>query len=376
VEDGVKKAWVATSLLPILAVFFVPPNFADSGNGLSGGINLLNDPSARAMALAGAIGASADDVSAFAYNPASLSSLNRGQATLLHDSGIFGDTYNQLLIGTPVPKGGMGCSVAYYQGGQFDYADGVVRKDVTAQKDLIVSLGYGRQIGSFEAGVTGKYLSSELVETYKADAYAFDFGMVSPLTPQLRLGASLQNIGTELKYISDGDPLPRTARLSLSYLLWVKKQALNLLLDAPYRMNEHRLDKSVGLETAVGPMALRMGYRSGIDFGEVTAGLGLTFGQASLDYAFGMVEDLGSKHRISVSLRFGAKREEEKNPLTAMFRNKAKNQPYVIKPDDSLVKISLRMYGDLGWARRIYQKNLGVLKSETNLPAGQRIKLP
>ncbi|MCB4757052.1 MAG: PorV/PorQ family protein [Elusimicrobia bacterium] len=370
-----KKALGLASATALL-VAFVGLSFARSGNGVSGGVILLNDPSARAMALSGAIGASIDDVSSFAYNPASLSSLKRHQATLLHEAGMIGDTYNQLMIGTTLPDGGLGCSVAYYQGGHFDFSDGIVRKDVTAQKDFVFSLGYGYQIGSLAAGVSGKYLSSELVETYKGDAYAFDFGMVSHLTPQLRLGASLQNIGTDLAYISDGDPLPKLARLSLSYLLLVKNQTLNLLFDAPYRLNEHRLDRAVGLETKAGPLALRMGYRSGIDFGEVTAGLGITFGQASLDYAFGMVESLSSKHRISVSLRFGEKRDENKNPLTTMFRKKAKNKTYDIKPGDTLAKISLRMYGDLGWEQRIYEKNKRVMSGEKSLPAGQRISLP
>ena len=98
-------------------------------------------------------------------------------------------------MGSPLPKGSLGFSVGYYDGGELDLFDGVTRRTVAAQKDIVISLGYAQKVGNASIGLTGKYLSSELGEVAKATAFAGDLGLQLPVHPRIRIGAAVQNMG-------------------------------------------------------------------------------------------------------------------------------------------------------------------------------------
>ena len=53
-----------------------------------------------------------------------------------------------------------------------------------------------------------------------------------------------------------------------------------------------------------GPVFFRVGYRSGRDLDELVFGTGLLMGQMTLDYAFGMVDEMNTRHRVSLAFRF------------------------------------------------------------------------
>src|SRR5262249_42958162 len=148
----------------------------------------------------------------FGYNPASLKTLKTGQASFLYQKGLVEDSYGHFMIGSPMRNGSLGLSVGYYNGGSIDLYDGVTQRTVTAQRDMTMALGYAHNIGNVSVGMTGKYLSSELIESAKATAYAADFGLSMGMGSRMQLGAAVQNIGTQLKFVQEGDSLPRIAR--------------------------------------------------------------------------------------------------------------------------------------------------------------------
>lgn len=269
------------------------------------GLILLDVPSARPAALGQAFTAMSDDVSAYLYNPATLNSLKTGHASFLYQNGIFDDSSGQLLLGHPLHRGGVGLSIGYYNGGDIVLTDGNTQREVTAQRDLMMSLGVARGLGLFSFGVTGKVLSSELAETEHATAYAMDFGLCLALNSRWRFGTSIQNVGSKLKFNEQGDDLPRIARVGFSYLLVPSGFKTNLLVDAPYYVNHEELRPSLGLETLIGPMAFRIGYRGGNNSQEFSIGTGFWLGQANFDYALGIVNDLDSVQRISLGYQFG-----------------------------------------------------------------------
>jgi len=274
------------------------------GVGVSGGSTLLEAPSARAAALGEAFSAFSNDISAFAYNPASLNSLHSGHASILYQQGFEDESFGQLLLGSPVPKGSLGLSVGIFNGGEIELFDGVSKRTVTAQRDMILSLGFARNVGRASIGLTGKYISSELGEIAKANAFAGDIGLQIPLLKRLRIGAALQNIGTQLKFATEGDELPRIARLGMEVSLFSGERSTSLLMDAPYFMNEAEIRPALGIETHFGPLSFRAGYKTQNELEGFSFGTGFLISQASMDYAFGFSDEVASQHRISLSMRF------------------------------------------------------------------------
>ena len=132
-----------------------------------------------------------------------------------------------------------------------------------------------------------------------------------------------------------------------------------------------------------------------------------------MDYAFGLVDELDSRHRVSVGLRFGENRGQQEmvkrpvpvrkqqvvlttdpkltphentrpenlNQTTRKFvktNNKmnSKQKIYTVKPGDTLSKISRRVYGNSQAWRKIYQANKHLLDNPRELVANQKLVLP
>ncbi|MBV9080261.1 MAG: PorV/PorQ family protein, partial [Elusimicrobia bacterium] len=414
------KRRIAQSLIALLSLFAFSQAHA-RGAGTSGGLTLLEAPGARASSLGEAFSAMSDDVSAFAYNPSTLRSLQTGQASFLYQKGLMDDAYSQLMLGSPWHRMGLGMSVGYYNGGNFKMSDGVTEHDVNAEKDLMIALGGAKTFGRFSLGMTGKYLSSELVQTVKASAYAVDFGFNFGVNSRLNVGGALQNLGTQLKFVNEGDNLPRIARMGASYALSPKHGTL-LLVDVEHLMNEGETRPAIGIETRVGPLALRAGYRISSTQNEFSMGTGFAFGRSSLDYAFGMsAQDLKSSQRVSYSFRFGGpgggnslfvkpasqaanelvsmpaapapvaktgsagKLSSEKGADKGLSSSKGasasanaspKRRIYVIKDGDTLAKIAKNVYGDAKMWRTIYLANRHLISSPTDVEPGMKITLP
>ena len=182
------------------------------GVGTSGGLTLIETSAARSAALGEAFTPVTNDVAAFHYNPASLGSLDNGHASFMYQKGLVDDAFGQFSMGTPIKQGSLGLSIGYYNGGDIELFDGTTERTVNAQTDLTVGIGYAHNFGKTSIGVTGKYLSSELIETEKAQAFAGDLGIGVPLHSRVHFGAALQNFGSQLKFVEEGDDLPRIAR--------------------------------------------------------------------------------------------------------------------------------------------------------------------
>jgi len=408
----------------LLSLFLISSTVHAKGNGVSGGLTLLEAPGARASALGEAFTATVDDVAAFAYNPSMLKSLKTGQASFLHQKGLLDDAFSQFIVGSPWRQMGLGLSIGYYNGGDFEMSDGVSQRTVTAQRDLTVALGAARSFGGVSIGFTGKYLSSELVETERATAFAADLGLNYAVSPRLSLGGALQNYGTQLKYASEGDNLPRIFRMGGSYNV-LPQYGTVLMFDVQRLMNEGETRPALGVETRVGPLALRAGYRQARGGGEFSTGTGFAWGRSALDYSFGLMnKELDARQKISYTFRFGGngganarfsrssvpatptasvpavapkvalatagdqgreKMEKElrssapaiKAPLSPVqARVPAAKRMYTVQAGDTLAKIAQANYGDHRMWRSVYLANRHLIPSPTEIEKGQRIALP
>lgn len=145
----------------------------------SGALSLLETPSARAASMGEAISALGNDVSAMAYNPAALSTLNKGQVSFSYQRGLNEDTFGQAMMGVPTARFSWGVSLGAYDGGTMTVFDGQKTGSVSAQRDLMLSVGLAEKINKFRVGISLKSLNSQLAESDSARyAVAIDSGFL------------------------------------------------------------------------------------------------------------------------------------------------------------------------------------------------------
>lgn len=379
------------------------------GPAVSAGSTLLSAPGARPAGMAEAFTAMQNDITAFSYNPSSLNSLKDKHAAFNYQKGLVDDAYGHLALGAPTKNGGMGLLVGYYNGGNLALSDGTTIRDVTAKSDFLVSVGAARPLGAFSLGIAGKYYSSTLAETESATAIMADLGAGYTMGERLSFGLSLQNIGTSLKYENTSEDLPRRLRTGMTAALLTGKVPLMMSLDVPYLLNEEEFEPSIGLESPLGPLSLRTGYRTGAGLNEFSVGAGFLMGSTSFDYAFGLAQELDSTHRVSLSMRFGQKTPPPlvKKPVEPQPEPVAEAEPapamevvtatvtyktvmpkavqpaiktpgaYLVKKGDTLEKIAQRVYGSSKYWTIIFDANEELITNPDIVElTGQRIWLP
>jgi hypothetical protein len=404
--------------------------WASGGAASSGGLSLITEGNARAAGLGKAYTAAMDDIAGMAYNPAAPAWLSQGQASFLLERGLIEDSYGQIMVGMPnaMRTGGFGLSVGYYNAGTLDLVnENGGTSSVKAQEDMTASLAYSHKIGNVAFGVAGKYLHSELAQAYSASAEAIDAGILAKVSSRLSLGAAALNYGTKLTYLEEGDNLPRTLRMGGSYLLFPNRNfSTSLLFDASYMSNEKELSPALGLETLVGPLAIRGGLRKTGSTTEFSAGAGFALGSATLDYAFGLINNLDSQHKVSLAMHFGPSmgsaaptmisrpierparvqvarekpvkksKEQETVAMAPVERNVAETpvvthslsgetilraprqqrRVYVVQEGDTLASIAQDELGDKRQWKSIYSANKHLIDDPAAIEVGMRIVIP
>lgn len=359
--------------------------FQATGAHASAGLTLLEPANARPFAMGEAYSANQDDIAAFHYNPASLSSLSLKEVSFFYRQGVFNDSYTHLALGGPSSRGGFGGSVGYYNGGETEVFDGENVANVAGQRDIVLSLGYGIRRSAISVGTAVKYFSSTLAETEKATAYAADFGLQYQLDSRWTFGGAIQNLGTHLRYADKGDPLPRLVRAGLRWQAFVAPYPISLSVEDAYLANDQTHVPSVGFEAAVSPLVLRAGYKSNQGQNVIAAGAGFLAGNFSIDYSMAMIQSLDAQHLFSVSHRFGGSTV----PTIATIEQPViqKNTPafsappvhkrmYQVQDNDTWNSIAIKVYGDESMAARIRLANLHLLSNGNSLPHGKKIVLP
>jgi len=181
---------------PVVISFLILFSFSPRVLGVknSGGLTLLEAPGARPSALGEAYTSAIDDITAFHYNPGTLPTLAYPQASFFHRQGFSKSTYSRFLLGVPQGKNSFGLSVGYFNAGEIELFDGQGSRMISGQKDLVFSLGMGRQMGQVSLGMSGKYMTSQLIESVRAQAVAVDVGTHYVINSRIRFGGSLQGL--------------------------------------------------------------------------------------------------------------------------------------------------------------------------------------
>ncbi len=264
-------------------------------------------PSAMAEAYAGVCG----DILSHYYNPAGLASLDGYNFSLSHALWFEDISYSNFVAGMPLLDGYAALGVSGLFSGEIDKYNwqGDDMDDTYSPSDIAVSGSYSRVITTgVSAGAALKFITSE-IDGDRASAVALDIGAMKRLG-EINLGLSLQNLGTEMKFRDEGDPLPFIARLGASYpfdlsvfnMLAVAET--NLSTEVPFKFNA-----GVKADYPAGEflLSLRLGvksYAEGLDaLSHLTTGFGVEYSDIVFDYGFASFEDLGLTHRVSLGYR-------------------------------------------------------------------------
>ncbi|MEW6517599.1 MAG: PorV/PorQ family protein [candidate division FCPU426 bacterium] len=295
----------------------------------------------RAVGMGEAFTAVADDVSSLYWNPAGLGGLKSAQVLLMHNQWLQNVLFEHGAVSAPLPAGSLAASVTFVNYGTMDKIDdaGRVTGSFSAY-DLSLALGYGLDLSpALSAGLAVKLPWSQ-VDQQNTFSLAADAGLLYrwPGWEPLRIGLALRNLGTRVQDYSQ----PLQSRLGVALVNW--PQNLVFSLDADWRPLENSWRGELGAEyRCFGLLAARAGYQhpfaeTGLGSGLSGLTLGAGFSQRfaetvfNLDYVFVPYGDLGSTHRLALTVELGAPPASRPQTAPARTAEKAPAQPAAPEP--------------------------------------------
>src|SRR5262249_44465760 len=146
------------------------------------------------------------------------------------------------------------------------------------------------------------------IDDVSANAYAADFGALYKVSDQLQVGSSLVNMGTKLKFLSDGDSLPEAFKIGAAYQPNVHYLAT---AEGVYGLNSLSSFHMGGQWRPIEMISLRAGFRTDTLKGlsplaGFSTGLGLHLWGQEFAYAWSPYADLGDTQYFSLLIHFGA----------------------------------------------------------------------
>ena len=289
---------------------------------------LMQYTSARTLGLGGAYVATADDPLGVLWNPAGLSFMEQNELRF-ENARLFEETSIN-AIGFAVPGSrwpSFGAAVVSLGSGDFQrtnemndpigtFREGETAYLFTASHALTPRLALGANVK----------LVQQTVETYSANGFGADLGAMFDLTPSLRIGASVMNLG---------GPSLTLREVAESYPTQVRGGVALRVLDGRGLVGA-QVDQSKGLGVRFhagaeywiqSAMALRIGYSDAGGSGGLSYRLAQ---QYQIDYA-AADNPLGLTHRVGLSFRFGG------------FFASSRAEPTVFSPtgDQAVTRVSL-----------------------------------
>jgi hypothetical protein len=321
------------------AALFLCPLYETEARGSSNAAAFLEiDSGARAAGMGGAFTAVADDASSIFYNPAGPALARDREIMLSHSQWLEGLWHDQAaylqpvsdklsiftgaaaLSGTPLEK----YDIAGNRTGRFTAFDGAF--------GVGTAMVFG---GGFYGGVNFKAVCQR-VDNIKAFAYAGDLGFLKNYKT-LRLGAVVQNAGTQMKLDREGFDLPLTYRGGAAFralgkfwlsgeVIKIEKAAAVFAAGAEGELNLTRSEAGY----------LRIGYKGGRSENTgsgISCGAGFKSGPLYADYAFSPFGGLGDTHRVTLGFKFGGKGREV-NPENNKRPEPDENKPVPQEAED------------------------------------------
>ncbi|MFA6003446.1 MAG: PorV/PorQ family protein [Elusimicrobiota bacterium] len=304
----------------LLASAAAPRLHAEAGR--TAAVTLQRPISARAVGLGEAFAAVEGGLDSLNYNPAGLARLARPEAASSYTRGIADDDFGSLHYAHPLRSATVSGGLLYYDAGPINIklSDGT-QHTRTAQKDVVAAGGISLPLEhGLSLGALAKVFRLELAEEVRTTGYAADIGALwrTPLKG-LSLGLAAQNLGPDIKFEQEGDPLPLTLRCGAAYSVDLGRLPMFqegsfgfskfLLAADAVKVREQEVSAAAGLEMSMSLaeksfIALRAGYQFSDEPGALALGIGLRQGPWIFDYGLGVVKDVTNSHHFNLGLKF------------------------------------------------------------------------
>lgn len=287
--------------ISFIVIFLFAFSYAGEYGGLPGEYLFSFSANARALGMGRSYTAIAFDSSAGYWNPAGLARMKYREGSFLY-APLFEDTaYYFLGIGYPISEGNVvGLSIGNLR------VDGVEntlynREFGESQAAYIFSYAHSYK-DIIDLGVNLKVVSHNM-DIYSASGFGIDIGGIYEIKESF-IGACIQNlIRPSLKLNNEKDTFPLNLKLGLGRKFYQEKITGSVDFDIIniFGPSVHPFKWHIGIE--YNPYDF-FSVRGGLDYKEITFGLGFKNENLSFDYAAGY-HALGLTHRISISSRFG-----------------------------------------------------------------------
>jgi len=291
-------ALAGTALAPGQALAAGSPGFAFLKLGVG----------ARAMGMGSAYVALADDPTALYWNPAGLAGAEGAQLIVMHNEWIQDFRQEFAGVSRQMGKGTAGFGVSGFYTSEMEKRDDVGNLiGHFGFNDFAVTGAYAHRLPQGGAGGLAVKFIREMIDQETATAVAFDLGGRLPLgSSGVSLGAAIQNLGGDAKFISESFPLPRTIRAGAAITRAIPSVEGSGTLSAEFRKakgddSRFQIGGELGVKRHI---ALRAGAKFGYDEESMSFGIGLTQRRFAFDYALvPLSSNLGTTHFVSVSAR-------------------------------------------------------------------------
>jgi hypothetical protein len=323
-EASTKKGLFAFLVLSSLCTL----RTAQASSGEEGAAFLDIPVGAGPAAMGGGYTSLANDAYAATYNPGGLGFLESTQFSGQHLSYLESIHYEYLSFAVPLRRSAncgsladcqgsaIGGSVQYLGSGDIKGMDqfGTPTGDFSSYY-AAYNLSYGRALTEkLSLGLTGKMINAKL-DDVSANAFAADLGAMYKVQGNLMLAASLTNVGSKLKFISEGDSLPMAFHLGATF----RPSAQWMVTGEVVYPKTGLASMHVGGEwRPLEALALRTGYRTDTVkelsvLAGYSLGLGLNIWGQELGYAWLPYGDLGNTHYVSLLMKFGEVEKSKRN---------------------------------------------------------------
>ena len=303
-----KKILMITSMFCLLASGAFPANTAgDAGTAPAQFLKL--GVGGKAAGMGEAYSAICADSSAVYWNPAALINGNATSIVLMHTAYLSDLFYDWASLSFALGNFRIGTGVTYFSGGSVPTYDLLGNSTGSISPyDMSAALSLAYDFGGFGIGVTGKYISLNLGDT--ASTFTGDAGLFSTFSlnggAKINAAIVVSNFTGSVKFITDTENLPMNLRFGLGII-----PLKGLTISGDYNMpSDNAGYYCLGAEIGLGldqssKLFLRGGYNNRSTLGGLSLGIGVAFGELSIDYAYIPYSDAGNINRFSLGLDFG-----------------------------------------------------------------------
>jgi len=309
-----RKIAYITLCLALFCVSVTAWCWAGGGAGTEGASFLDIPVGSVPASLGSAYTARATDAYAPVWNPAGLAFNDAPRLSGTHVSYLAGIHYDYVGFAMPMKDRGFGAAIQNLGSGNIVRANagGTITGGFEATFTAY-SLAYGQQLSpKLSLGITGKMISESIDDT-SAKSYAADLGLMYKVTDKINFGSALANLGPNIKFVDEGDPLPTAWRNGVFAQIF---DDVDVSGEFVYR----RIGRASFKAGVQGRYAKVLFLRMGLDtehvkglsgLSAITGGLGIhAYGQ-EFAYAWVPYSDLGSTHYFSLDFRFGGGKEKQ-----------------------------------------------------------------